>query len=135
MDEGLSPQKRRAHRSNLWMTASVEHGGGSLSLVLRNLSSHGALVEGDHGFCTGDQVLFRKNELEVPGCIAWVDGKKAGIAFAASLDPEIVLRHVPAPPAFQELVHKRPGFRSRMSSEERRYAETLWGRPLPSTKA
>lgn len=132
MDEGLSPQKRRAHRSNLWMTALVEHGGGSLSLVLRNLSSHGALVEGEHGLATGDQVLFRKNELEAPGCIVWVDGKKAGIAFATSLDPEDVLRHVPAPRALPQVVHKRPGLRGRMSAEERSFGESLWGRPLPS---
>lgn len=116
------------------MTAVVEHGGIAARVTLRNLSSDGALVEGDHGLSKGMEVLFRKNDLSVSGTVAWVEDRKAGIAFAMSLDPETVLRNVPTPTPLRALVHKRPGFRSRMSPEERCFGEVLWDRPLPSVE-
>ena len=114
------------------MAAVIEHDGVVCPVTLRNLSADGALVDGDHGLSAGAQVLFRKNDLAVSGTVAWVEDRRAGIAFAMSLDPDTVLRHVPVPKPIREEVHKRPGFRGRLSAEDRRFAEFLYGRPLPS---
>lgn len=114
------------------MAASLEHEGGTTPVRLRNLSAQGALVEGENGLVPGAEIVFRKNDLAVAGRIAWVEGRRAGIAFTMSLDPDTVLRHVPAPRPRPETVHKRPGFHGGLSDQERRYGETLWDRPLPS---
>ena len=137
MAEG-SRQKRQSPRAKLLMAASLEHDGVMTPVTLRDLSAEGALVEGDLGLAPGGRIVFRKGELAVPGRVAWAAGRRAGLAFAVSLDPEAVLRHVPppapAPPPLDEEVYKRPGFRGRLSREERRQAEILWGQPLPSAK-
>ena len=128
-------QKRRSPRSNLLMAASLEYAGAMIAVRLRNLSADGALVEGDHGLSPGAEIVFHKNDLAVAGRVAWVAERRAGIAFAASLEPETVLRHVPAPKALQEEAYKkRPGFRGTMSAAERRLAEDLWGQPFPFTE-
>jgi hypothetical protein len=124
-------QKRRSPRSNLLMAASLEHRGSTIQVMLRNLSPEGALVESEDCPAPGSLVVFRKNDLVVSGRIAWTDGRRAGIAFDGRLDPEAVLREVPLPRPLRDEVHKRPGFHGRLTAEEGRFAEFLYGRPLP----
>ena len=131
MEESNPGNARRSTRSKLLMSASLEHRGGSIKVKLRNLSTEGAMVEGDRCPRAGSRVVFRKNELALPGKIAWSKGGRAGIAFDAGLDPEAVLRHVPPSMPLRYEVHKRPGLRARMSAEDRLAAELLYGRPLP----
>lgn len=116
------------------MAAALEHCGRTMPVTLRNLSADGALVEGENCPAPGSAVVFHKNELALTGRIAWAKGRRAGIAFDSSLDPESVLRHVPPPQSrpLRDEVHKRPALRGRMSAEERRQAEILYGRRLPS---
>ena len=132
MDEGREFQERRSQRSNLLMAARLDHPGGGTSVTLRNLSADGALVEGDLNLAAGTLVVFRKKHLAASGRIAWSAGRRAGIAFDMPLDPETVLRHVPAQKPVAEMVHKRPGFRCKLSAEDRPFGERYWGRPLKS---
>jgi len=132
MDERGIIQNRRSQRANLWMAASLEHDGQVLPVTLRNLSADGALVEGDHGLQPGAQIVFCRQDLKAEGLIAWVADRRAGIAFAMSLDPETVLRQIPSPRPICELHHKRLGFRGRLVEQERRIGESLWHRPLPT---
>ena len=135
MDGSGITQNRRSRRANLWMAARLEHDGGAVPVTLRNLSADGALVEGDHGLQPGAQVVFCRQDLKAAGRIAWVADRRAGIAFAMSLDPETVLRQIPAPKVPGQFIHKRPGFRGRLIEQERRIGETLWNRPRsPSGK-
>ena len=136
MDDGGSEQKRRARRAKLLMAAWIEHDGGTLSVTLRDLSADGALIEGDHGLRPGSAVVLRKNELAVAGQVAWAKGRRLGIAFASSLPVETVQRHLRAPKVIgrDPIIKKRPGFRGRLTAEERRIAEELWGGPLPPTQ-
>jgi hypothetical protein len=131
MDESNSSQKRRSRRSNLWMAASLETPGDTVPVTLRNLSAEGALIDGDHGLSPGDEIVFRKNDLCVAGRVAWVDGRRAGLAFVVSLDPETVLRYVPVPVPLRIEIHKRPALRGRLSAEDRLAGERLYGRPMP----
>lgn len=132
MDESNSSQNRRSRRSNLWMAASLESDAATVPVTLRNLSAEGALVDGDHHLSPGDEIVFHKNDLSAAGRVAWVDGRRAGLAFFVSLDPETVLRYVPVPAPLRIEVHKRPALRGRLSREDRLAAERLYGRPLPS---
>ena len=135
MDESSMSQSRRSRRSNVLMSATLETSLGSAKVTLRNLSAEGALIEGDRIPAEGSQLVFRKKDLAVGGKIAWVSERRAGIAFDAQLEPETVLRHIPAPRHRMEPSFKRPGLTERLSESERRWCETfIWDRPLPSVE-
>ena len=128
MNDTTNSQNRKSRRSQVLLTATIEHGGASQSVKLRNLSSEGALVESDKLPIEGTSVLFCRNELCTQGHVVWVNGHYAGIAFAEKLQPEQVLRHVPVPrPKIQPRAY-RPGFAPRaMTPEQRRLAESwMW---------
>lgn len=133
MDQSSAIQNRRSKRSNVFMSATVEWGGPALVVKLRNLSSEGALVEGKGLPEVGTVVLFRKNELALPGRVVWHEGVKAGIAFDSELPKEDVMRHVPAPRPRTKLDFRRPGLRSAaLTAGERRIAEDwIFGPPHP----
>jgi len=116
MDESSNTQNRRSRRSHVLMSASIELSGASLPVKLRNLSSDGALVEGDKLPVEGAEVLFRKAELSLVGRIA-------GVAFAEPLHADAVLRHIPAPRPRVRPDFRRPGLRTQPLSA----ADVLFG--------
>ena len=67
MDSSDNCQNRRSRRSQVLLTAELEHAGECLSVKLRNLSSEGALVESDKLPLEGTPVEFRRNELQAAG--------------------------------------------------------------------
>ena len=111
MDQSSASQNRKNRRSNVLMSASLELSGTSLPVKLRNLSAEGALVEGDKLPVEGASILFRKGDLSMVGTVAWVKGRQAGISFAQKLDPEQLLRHVPAPRPRVNPTFRRPGLK------------------------
>lgn len=112
MDESSPTQNRKSRRSNVLMAASLELSGTSLSVKLRNLSAEGALVEGDSLPVEGASVMFRKGDLSMPGRVAWVKGRQAGVGFAQKLNPEQLLRHVPVPRPRVTPSFRRPGLKT-----------------------
>jgi len=132
MDQSSNTQNRKSRRSNVLMAASLELSGTSLPVKLRNLSADGALVEGDKLPVEGASILFRKGDLSVPGRIAWAKTRHAGISFERKLDPEQVLRHVPTPRPRVKPDFRRPGLKSAVREEERRFGEQWLGRFYPT---
>ena len=128
MDQSNSPQNRKARRSHVLMSASLELSGTSVPVKLRNLSADGALVEADTLPVEGASILFRKGDLTVQGHVAWAKTRHAGISFARKLDPDQVLRHVPAPRPRVTSDYRRPGLKSTsLTDEELRFGENwLW---------
>ncbi len=118
MDESSQSQNRKTRRSNVLMSASLELSGTSLPVKLRNLSADGALVEGDKLPVEGASLLFRKGDLSMPGTVAWVKGRQAGVSFAQKLNPDQLLRHVPAPRARVTPSFRRPGFKALRDNEQ-----------------
>ncbi len=107
------------------LAAVLDVGGAELSVRLRNLSAEGALVEADPVPALGAEVVFRRTDLVVPGRVAWVHGRHAGIAFADPLQPQDVLRNVPSPARKLPSNFKRPGLGARALSEaEQRLVES-----------
>ena len=130
MDQSNNPQNRKTRRSNVLMSASLELSGTSLPVKLRNLSMDGALVEGDNLPVEGASILFRKGDLSMPGNVAWVKGRQAGVAFAQNLNPEQLLRHIPAPRPRVTPEFKRPGLKGTLTAEEKRFGEQwVWRFP------
>jgi len=118
MDQSNAPQNRKNRRSNVLMSASLELSGTSLPVKLRNLSAEGALVEGDKLPVEAASLLFRKGDLSMPGVVAWVNGRQAGISFAQKLNPEQLLRHVPTPRPRVAPTFRRPGFKNVSEADE-----------------
>lgn len=111
MDQSSASQNRKTRRSNVLMSASLELSGTALPVKLRNLSAEGALVEGEKLPVEGASILFRKGDLSMAGTVAWVKGRQAGVNFAQKLDPDQLLRHVPAPRARVNPTFRRPGLK------------------------
>jgi hypothetical protein len=118
MDQSNNSQNRKTRRSNVLMSASLELSGTSLPVKLRNLSAEGALVEGDRLPVEGAALLFRKGDLSMPGTIAWVKGRQAGVSFAQKLNPDQLLRHVPTPRPRVAPSFRRPGLKIGTDSEK-----------------
>ena len=130
MDESSLTHNHRNNRSNVLFTASLELSGASTPVRMRNLSSNGALVEGENLPVEGSELLFRKGDLAIAGRVVWASDRHAGIAFARPLDPDQMMRHIPAPRARVKPRFHRPGLRTPISAEEQRYAEQwIWARP------
>ena len=132
MDESSITQNRRSRRSNVLLAASIEVSGTVIAVKLRNLSSEGALIEGDGLPVEGSEVLFRRADLSIPSRVAWVHGKQAGVAFGAALHPEDVLRHIPKPRHRAPSHFRRPGLACReLTPEEQRLAQSWIWSPGP----
>ncbi|MEO7786962.1 MAG: PilZ domain-containing protein [Sphingomicrobium sp.] len=126
MDESSITQNRRSRRSKVLLSASIEFSGASLLVNLRDLSSEGALIEADKLPVEGSEVVFRKAELSQRGRIAWVEGKRAGLAFLEPLPRDAVLRHIPTPRARVQADFRRPGLHTQpLSADDVRFAH-LW---------
>lgn len=136
MDESGIPQNRRASRSHVLMAASIEAGGVTVAVKLRNLSPEGALVEGNQLPAVGSLVKFHKKELNLAGRVAWVTAGRAGIAFDAMLDPEAVMRHVPRTKPQPKLDFRRPRLKAtELSLGERKIAQDwIWGDPIQNRR-
>jgi hypothetical protein len=124
MDQSSAAQNRKSQRSNVLLAATLETNGASLPIKLRNLSPEGALVDGEPLPEAGSEVVFHRNELSLPGRVAWVHGNHAGIAFAKPLQPEEVLRNVSVPKQKQSEYYRRPGFKRELTEQEKRLVES-----------
>lgn len=132
MDESNTPSQRRSSRANVLLAASIDVGGASIGVKLRNLSEQGALIQGERLPVEGSEVRFHRNDLAIPGRIAWVDGQYAGVAFAVPLQPQDVLRNIPQPKARVQSDYKRPALNPRaLTVQEQRLLESWIGPPTP----
>jgi hypothetical protein len=129
MDQGSLNQNRRSNRSPVLLTAKVELAGADVPVILRNLSSEGALIEGAELPPEGAITKFQRKELTVEGRIVWVEGRYAGLAFDRRLEPEELLRHVPKPRQRVESQFRRPGLACAPLSEADRKMVQMWAAP------
>ena len=130
MDESSVTQNRRSNRTPVMLSAKLEMAGQAQDVVLRNLSTGGALVQGKWLPAQGSAVLFVRNELRVQARVSWVEGSYAGIAFECLLDRAEILRQVPKPREKFEPQFRRPRLASRPLSDADRRMVQMWGVPI-----
>ena len=136
MEQTNITQNRQSRRSNVLLAATIEVSGSALPVKLRNLSTEGALIDGDDLPIEGSEVLFRRNEIKVKSRVAWVSGKQAGIAFHRPIPQEDVLRNIPSPRHRAPLKFGRSGLAHReLTPEERRLAESWAWTPWSGSSA
>lgn len=134
MDESNAPGNRQSRRSNVLLSATIEFGGASIPVKLRNLSEDGALIEGRNLPLEGSDLIFERNDLRVPGRIAWVNQLQAGIAFGEPLSTQDVLQNVPQPKPRVHSDYKRPGFHRRSLSVREQAAMEHWMALMPTPR-
>ncbi|HJP69632.1 MAG TPA: PilZ domain-containing protein [Sphingomicrobium sp.] len=131
MDQSSVTQNRRSGRSPVLLSAKIDVLGAEAAVVLRNLSSQGALIEGSELPPEGSSTTFRRNDLTIKGTIVWVEGRFAGLAFDRPLEREELLRHVPTPRQRTEQQFRRPGLACKPLSDADRKMVQMWATPLP----
>lgn len=131
MDQSSVTQNRRSGRSPVLLSAKIDVLGAEAAVVLRNLSSQGALIEGSELPPEGASTTFRRNDLTIKGTIVWVEGRFAGLAFDRQLEREELLRHVPKPRQRTEPQFRRPGLACKPLSDADRKMVQMWATPLP----
>lgn len=77
---------RSGPRSNVFLTAVLCAGGSRTNVRVRNLSAHGALLEGPGLPAEGAVVQIRRGSLSVAGDIAWSRDQHCGVRFASNID-------------------------------------------------
>ncbi len=73
-------------RSSVFLTAVVYAGGGQMPVRIRNLSTHGAFLEGNDLPAEGTIVQIKRGSLSAAGSIAWSRDQHCGLRFAAIID-------------------------------------------------
>jgi len=95
-------ETRQIERDSLLLMASLRLGGTGPShrIKVRNLSAGGMLAEGELRVARGAPVLVElRNIGTVEGAVAWVQGNRFGVAFAAEIDPKLARAPVASGPA------------------------------------
>ena len=80
------PDNRSQTRSNVFLAASLVAGAVPLPVRVRNLSAHGALLDGGSLPPAGARVRLLRGELSADGLVAWTAHGHAGVRFAREID-------------------------------------------------
>jgi len=74
-------EDRASPRTNLLLAATVEAGGLTVPVRIRNLSETGALLEGAGLPDAGVALVLKRGELQVSAVVAWAAGGRRGVKF------------------------------------------------------
>jgi hypothetical protein len=91
---GVTPERRHAPRSNLFLTATLQSGATTAPVRIRNLSNCGALIDGRVLPLAGDAVRLVRGSLSAEGQLEWRDGERGGICFAGEIDVQRWLKGI-----------------------------------------
>lgn len=74
-------ERERAHRSNLFLAASIEAAGTNVPVKIRNLSETGAMLEAPSFPAVGTVLILKRQELDIEARIVWIAPPRCGVAF------------------------------------------------------
>ena len=81
------PNKRGEGRANVFLSAVLDTGTQTFAIRIRNISEHGALIDGPNIPAARVQVLLVRGSLNARGQIAWRENGQAGISFDQAVIP------------------------------------------------
>ena len=82
----ISEEPRLDPRSHVFLMAALYVGSTSLPVRVRNISAHGALLEGSNLPKEQRIVSLKRGSLASAGQIAWSTGQQCGIRFSSPID-------------------------------------------------
>lgn len=77
---------RSQNRSNVFLSATLTGGDGSLTVRVRNLSARGALVDGSSMPTAGTTIRLARGALSAEAVVAWQAAGQAGIRFTREIN-------------------------------------------------
>jgi len=93
MDE--DDNRRSEPRESVFLRASMRNETVELQVTVRNLSPHGAMIQGAEGAPVGSEISLQLINIgTVHGTIAWVEGQFCGIQFNEPIDHHLARRKV-----------------------------------------
>lgn len=87
-------EARSDPRSNVFLVATIGFGSDSNPVKVRNLSVHGALLEGAALPPQGSAACLRRGSLAVEGIVAWRDDTHCGVRFNCPIEVETWVKRV-----------------------------------------
>lgn len=96
-DAGSGMQERRSKRSLVLLAAKIHVGGMTTSVLLRNLSQNGALLEADVVPPVDTKLTFERGATMAEARVAWASIRRFGIEFLTPIHESEVLIHVGRP--------------------------------------
>jgi PilZ domain len=124
--EAQAVQRRSEPRSNIFLVATLAAQGASGTVRVRDLSSSGALIEGDALPSVGAALRLTRGSLTVSGYVAWVKDNRAGVRFDSTVTVADWLPNGNRPTAQQQVDEIVQVYKARPAAEERR------AEPLPA---
>ena len=113
-----APESRRdARRARVMLSARMETDAGEIGVVIRDISSAGALIGTPVSPEVGSHVTLRRGAIAVPAEVRWRKDGRIGLLFAGSIDETALLIPVsgtappppvpaPAPPGPRAIVFR-----------------------------
>ena len=87
--------KRREPRESVFLKAKLRNTMAEISVTVRNLSSHGAMIEGTGQIRVGSEVALQLNAIgRVYGTVAWAKFDSCGLQFSRPIDHRAARRHI-----------------------------------------
>jgi hypothetical protein len=127
--------RRACTRHRVLLSAKLVTTTGETGVKLRNLSTIGAMAEGDELPAEGSDLILRRGGLDIFATVVWNSDHRCGLHFEEPLpEGEVWTQISPsvAPMVAEPIVHRRPGVRSsKLSREERELLDSM-SRPARS---
>lgn len=82
----MSEEPRLDPRSHVFLMAALYVGAACLPVRVRNISAHGALLEGSNLPEEQKTVSLKRGSLATIGRIAWSNGRQCGLRFSGAID-------------------------------------------------
>lgn len=118
MSEAALEEIRRHSRTNTMLAATIEFGGVSRDVFVRNLSVAGAMLEGKTLPEQGQSVVLNRSDYRIPATVMWRAEGRCGLSFSHLVPVEDLIRRKGA-----------PAHQSRVDQIQRALREN---RPVPS---
>jgi len=130
----MNGDERRSARANVILAGTIELSDSRVSVRIKDLSQHGALVVGEQLPASDTPITFHCNGKSVKGWVAWSQGDRAGIEFGKPTQPDQLTKKQSKPSVEvtkdrREITFRRPGFRGNQLSEDERKIIEEWAKP------
>ena len=100
---------------------------------IRDISSRGALVEGQRLPAEGRDLIVRRGSIEIFGRIAWMDGDRCGLEFDGEMSERELAAFTCGPLQIDALPPqqrcRRPGLKPEVLTPDQFALAQSWGRP------
>lgn len=128
MTDRGNARQRGGKRSRVLLAAKIATAQGMRDVRLRDISTKGALIEGEELPAAEEEVVFIRGSVEVPARIVWNLNHRAGLQFTRAIDEAQLLVAVPRGTGQQEgKQYRRPRLRGDDITRQERLLVKLWG--------